>query len=275
MAVKMPDDISEFGGISVNAFVTPDKRYSVVLELHDVKDREIFLALCMDLLEATRTAPAEKDALSTLIQRLRRWRRLLQNAKKDRLSESEVRGLLGELIFLKDVLGSRFGIETAVVAWQGPTGDAPQDFCVGRTAVEVKARLGTTKGRIEISSLDQLQSPMDSLYLHVITFGIAPPGQGGISLAGTVSAIRTMLVRMKVANDFDEKLYSAGYADVTDYSTPAYHVVAQDYYDVRENFPRLQRKDIDPGILDGRYAIDLGQCTRFLTAAPWEPLSEH
>jgi hypothetical protein len=275
VSVQVPEDISEFGGISVSVFATPDKQYAVVLELHDIKDREIFFALCTDLLEATRLATTEKDAIGTLTQRLRRWRRLLQTAKKDRLSDSEIRGLLGELIFLKDVLSPHFGIEAAVLSWQGPTGDAPQDFCVGKTAVEVKARLGTSKGRVEISSFDQLQSQMESLFLHVVTFGIAPPGDGGISLTGVVSAIRSMLANVKADSSFEERLYAAGYADGTDYSNPVFQIVAQDYYHVRDGFPRLQRKHIDPGVLDGRYAIDLGQCTEFLTVTPWGLPSGH
>lgn len=267
----IPEDIAEFGGISVNVYLGQDKRCSVVLELHDTRDWEIFLSLCTDLLEATLTAGSGLEAFNTLIQRLRRWRRLLQNARKDRLSDAEILGLFGELSFLADVLGKRFGIEAAVAAWQGPTGDAPQDFCIGTTAVEVKARLGTTKGRVEISSLDQLQSSMARLLLHVVTFGVAPPGRSSLSLSGAVAAIRTVLVRANAAaaSEFDEKLYAAGYSDAIDYTGPEFEIVARDFYSVGDGFPRLQRKDIVPAILEARYSLDLGQCTGFLVADPW------
>jgi hypothetical protein len=56
-----------------------------------------------------------------------------------------LRGLLGELIILKDAIAPRFGNDAAVNGWVGPH-DAPQDFLVAGIAIEVKTCAPTACG---------------------------------------------------------------------------------------------------------------------------------
>jgi hypothetical protein len=46
-------------------------------------------------------------------------------------------GHIGELLFLEDSVATRFGWDAAFGFWKGPE-DAPRDFAVHESAVEVK-----------------------------------------------------------------------------------------------------------------------------------------
>ena len=55
---------------------------------------------CCDIIEFSRTASDEKEALTFVIKRYRQWSRLLELQKKNGLmDENKCKGLLGELLF--------------------------------------------------------------------------------------------------------------------------------------------------------------------------------
>ncbi|WP_369408059.1 PD-(D/E)XK motif protein, partial [Pseudomonas sp. SWRI111] len=73
------------------------------------------------------------------------------------LSKSERIGLIGELLFLRDVLSDRVGWNAAIKCWNGPGGHE-QDFVVAGSIFEVKTQVVTADRRIRISSEDQLDA---------------------------------------------------------------------------------------------------------------------
>lgn len=271
MLVKVPSDLREFGGVLVTAYSRPDGgTNSLVVALKERKDWEMFAALCRDLVEVTRAETAEQGAMVALLARLKRWQRLLQRSR-DPLSEAEIMGLVAELTFLKDFLAPWYGIGPATVAWRGPLA-SPQDFCVERTAVEVKAKLGTDREIIEISSLEQLVTSLDRLLLFIVTLASARAGvPGAVHLGQLVGNVRDLLQREapEVVSDFDRKLEEVRYVDGYDYSDYTYLVQGGQYFHVTEDFPRLRRPDVSPAILAAKYTLDLGKCLKHRTNTPW------
>ena len=80
-----------------------------------------------------------------ILNRLKRWQRLLKNLSL--IFYLKVR-TLGELIFLKNWVIPKYGVNDAVKFWLGPEG-SPQDFSMNDLAVEVKCQLGSTKPTIK------------------------------------------------------------------------------------------------------------------------------
>ena len=104
---------------------------------------EIFLSLCNDLIQATRQTDDTSSAVKAILRRLTRWQEFLKKSRINVLSEEEIKGLIGELIFIKNHLIPAFGNDQAIKYWQGPEG-LPQDFNVNDSAIEVKCQNGAT-----------------------------------------------------------------------------------------------------------------------------------
>jgi len=111
----------------------------LVLVLNETGNWELFHALCNDLVRATSGSADSRQAVDTIIRRLNRWQEFLRKQRSDTLTVEKIRGLIAELIFLKDYLIPAFGAGAAVQFWQGPQG-SPQDFNVNVSAIEVKCR---------------------------------------------------------------------------------------------------------------------------------------
>lgn len=269
----IPAGLREFGGVVCTVYSnSTSPHFSLVLQLRDRRDWEMFMALSLDLVEITRNETTEPKALNALLIRLRRWQRLLQRSSRGPLSEPEIMGLIGELVCIRDELTPWYGLGPAIMAWKGPQA-SPQDFCVERTAVEVKARLGTDRDRIQISSLEQLVTALDRLVLFVITLVNARPehDKGAVTLNSIVTELRTATgsLPLEIAETFDERLYKAGFVDGIDYSDYAYLIHERAYFEVREEFPRLQRGDVPAAVLSAEYTLNLAACASYKTNDPW------
>ena len=111
----------------------------VIIRLTDREQREVFHRFCTDVVEATRLAQSEEEAIGRFLTRTWRWHRLLRSGRDGRLSDEEQKGLIGELRLLETHLLPEISAGDAVEGWVGPTG-APKDFQIGPVCVEAKAR---------------------------------------------------------------------------------------------------------------------------------------
>lgn len=240
--------------------------YLLVLRLLEGEHREIFHRLCLDIVSATQNAASEKEAVALFLGRTWRWHRLLQGRRSDRLSDEEQKGLIGELLVLRDILFPVSGIETALRSWTGPTG-APKDFELGTLCIESKARRGAASPQVAIASAAQLDtSGIDALYLHVADVTGAPSGVSG---AVTISDVVVTVASEVAANApaftdlLDQRLLSAGYDAEVDYSDSRWLVGPVHVFEVRDGFPRISTADVPTGVRDLRYSVSLADCEPF------------
>ena len=110
----------------------------IVLLLNETQNWELFHALCNDLVRASASAHDDIAACAILVRRLQRWQDFLRRARSPILPLEEIKGLIGELLFLNRPVAVQFGWDAAVGFWKGPE-DAPQDFAIHDTAVEVRS----------------------------------------------------------------------------------------------------------------------------------------
>ena len=80
-----------------------------------------------------------------------------------------MKGLMGEILFLKKV-ANELNWQVAIESWKGPEG-SPQDFSVNDSAIEVKCQSGSSRPRVKINSIDQLdpQSPRGFLAVYTLS----------------------------------------------------------------------------------------------------------
>ncbi|MFP7754564.1 PD-(D/E)XK motif protein [Thermodesulfobacteriota bacterium B35] len=273
----VPRNLPKLKGIVIRIVLPqPDvnKNGMLVLILKDKKDWQIFFSLCNDIVASTREAVQQNQAVQIILRRLQHWQDFLKRVRPDILPEREIKGLLGELLFITRHLSSAFGLEAAISFWQGPE-DAPQDFTVNNCAVEVKCQLGTTTPMVRISSEDQLCPQLPEMFLYVVTLGKADEEEkNGITLPSIIASIRDGLEDCPDAFErFNDLIYQTGYLDREEYEEFRYVPISEKMFSVTTGFPRICPENLSSGITKLTYNIKLLDCEPFEETPGWMSLS--
>jgi hypothetical protein len=243
----------------------------LILLLKEQSNWEIFLSLCNDLVQATREAKNSTAAVQLILRRLVRWQDFLKKNRSSILSEEGIKGLIGELLFIKDYLIPTFGAGQAIKYWQGPEG-LPQDFNINNSAIEVKCQSGATSPYIKITSADQLCPQLPEMYLFVVTLGKTDiQAKDAINLPHLVFHIKEILRSddPHQLERFNDLLYMVGYMDSDRYLDFSYVVTQEKMFQVENGFPRICPEEIHRGIVNLSYSISLSECSPFEKQPHW------
>jgi hypothetical protein len=264
-----PPTLPAAGVVEITANQRADREFAVVLQVGRQEYAEIFGRLCQDLVDFTRDAVPQNGA-EALLRRVARWRKLLEFGQSTILSGAALRGLVGELWFLRFVALDRVGTDLAIKSWVGPF-EAPQDFVFDDLAVEIKA-LSPGLERVTISSMQQLHAADIALFLAVVI--LAPADQNAadtFTVGQLVRSVRDIAgARASALLELELRLAEAGYSDHEEYERTWYRVTHVRYFNIRGDFPRLTREQVPAGILDTTYTIDLGACKAYELPLPRE-----
>jgi hypothetical protein len=240
----------------------------LTLVLGQTADFRNFALMCTSLMLATeKLAPSQsKRGLFQAVEELHRWQEMLRRRADRLLSKSEQIGLIGELLFLRDVLGDRLGWSEAIKCWNGPGGHE-QDFVIAGSLFEVKTQVVTADRRIRISSEDQLDPVQGRILL--CNQGIAPSPSSNLAartLNTLVSEITEAMTEAgKAAPELlDIALLEAGYEERPDYDEESWVLVDRVYYEVSGGFPRIERSDLRPGVDLVKYSIRVSDCVPYI-----------
>lgn len=193
---------------------------------------DIFLMFVRDLVEFL---PTKGNACAIVADAVYRWRTLFADADQNGLlSLPQIAGLLAELQTLEKILTKDPLRELDV--WTGPN-KSQHDFRTAAHALEVKATMAREGLRLQISSIEQLNSAED-VSLHLAAYRYEPDAEGD-SVPAAVARIRNLHVHPGV---FDKLLLKSGYrgkfADV--YQEYRLKVTGHYVYDVKKaGFPRI------------------------------------
>ena len=78
-----------------------DNRWTLSFELLRNEQQGVFAILCCDVIEYSRWAVTETEALKLVISRYKQWSKLLETQHSGLMDEHSRKGLLGELLFLE------------------------------------------------------------------------------------------------------------------------------------------------------------------------------
>jgi hypothetical protein len=237
-------------------------RLAITLERDEL--REVFEALCGDLIAVVSKAGTPAAAISVVSKRLYAWRVCLQTRKAGLTREEQI-GLLGELGLLQ-VIGRTAGYQLAVETWQGPLGGI-HDFVRGGSAIEVKSVLGIGT-HIYVSRLDQFETDgLSNLTIARPRFRLSHDGR---SLPQAVKVVRSdiAVVAPGALALFDEKLLMAGCLNIDEpmYEANLFVQESVRYYTVGVGFPRIAKHTLPVGIVDGSYVVDERSIAEFRQA---------
>ena len=240
----------------------------LAIKLMDMGQQDIFHTLCLDIVEASRQARNEPEAVALSLNRAWRWHHLLRRGTGGLLTSEEQKGLMGELLVFEQILLRNLSPLDAVECWRGPSG-APKDFEIGRVAIEVKARRAGATPHVAISSESQLDATsVDALFLCVVDIDEAPmDAPEGVTIADVAGRLREEVISLDpgAADLFDARLVEAGMQPEDDYSSYKWIEGPQRIYRVNEKFPRISLGDLRSGVSNVRYSLSLSDCEAFAT----------
>lgn len=229
---------------------------------HQGADRSMFALVAQDIAEHVIVTSGAEEAIRALTGRLASWRGFLKT-RGGGLGALALRGLFGELWFIRERLIPRATALSVLSAWTGP-GRAAQDFRFGKLRMDVKTT-ASVDASIEISSAQQLVvTPGQRLLLaHLVLEGHSH----GESVPELVASLRSAVSGEPRGNTLlDERLLQMGYhsTDEHRYSEPRLRVIQSHLYEVREDFPRLIPDMLPAGVNNVQYSIDPGRCSAFI-----------
>jgi hypothetical protein len=256
--------VRHYAGVRFDPMVEIDGGYGLPLMLVDQKARDIFAQLAADI--AT-TAGGEKTAaakLTAILSRLALWRRFLQN-RTGKMSDEEVRGLIGELSVLGCLLATR-GVDSCLDSWKGPLGEL-HDFRLQKLRIEVKSWSNDSLPRIFISDPSQIVAD-ETCPVWIAAVQISKSAVTGRTLSEWVEA------PTKSMDPSQKELYCSLLADYGFLAAQAelypdrYTVIETVFYGVTASFPRIDPRAIPPAICSVKYAIELSAIASHAKPSP-------
>ncbi|PSJ45986.1 PD-(D/E)XK motif protein [Zobellella taiwanensis] len=256
-------DVTRLNGISVDLRNGDnDSQQRLVLALSRNVDCDLFLGLCETLISSLASVTDSAVALSVTLQHLKRWKAFLAGKKARLLTNEEIRGLFAELYVLRLLYQRRLTQGEAIDAWCGAD-DSHQDFIFGNVAIEVKSLSGRERSSVRISSEDQLEALVDSLFLIIVRLIDISDAESARSLNDIVALIEQELVTAEAIEQFSEKIADRGYVTLADYDKPRFCIGNVNGYRVTEKFPKLVRSRIPRGLFHVAYDIQLEMISSF------------
>lgn len=229
-------------------------------------DREVFETLCQDVIEWSGSDESRALSTASVFRRLSHWHSLMTRARTMSMEPHEVRGLIGELLFLERI-SARHGFDVAIRSWVAPD-EHPQDFAMDARIVEVKTRLSGSSNTVQVSSLEQLESA--HLPLLLMVFELAQSDADDAVSLNTLCDRLGSQVRgqdMALEDALQCALLKRGYLRQDAYDLDVYRVAGAMAFEVSEGFPRIVRAGVDTRITKVRYQLDLAQLSEYEVSA--------
>jgi hypothetical protein len=241
----------------------PDKSWFMVLRLIEKKLFSVFEVLCEDLIESISLCDAEYSLILLIEKRLKSWEKLFQASGTGLLTESQIKGLIGELIFLESsIVKNPLTVSIYVSAWVGPQG-ADQDFSFSHCSYEIKT-ININGESISIASLEQLSSNLPIILVVIELLKVGLGDARAFSLNEIVSKIEAL-----VCSDpatlmlFRSTLLESGYVRNDYYDQFYFSVNSISNYEVVDDFPKLTAKNVPTAIVGCQYALKLIDLNKF------------
>lgn len=232
---------------------------SLCFSLENADLLEYFCTFCEDLISSTNSISDDNIAYRILSSRYLSWKKLFK-PNQGKLSENDVMGLIGELLFLKNIMFNKYGYDLSLESWTGPE-LTHKDFSLEETWYEIKS-ISVGKGTTKISSIEQLDSDVNG-FLIVIELEKMSPSFNGLKLNSLVTEILVTLPHNIQKEFFLSKLNQYGYDFSPEYDNFVFSCIKQEAYVVDASFPRLTRIQVPTAVQKVQYELILAEIESF------------
>lgn len=256
-----PVKVTGTSAIDVTQYTKPEYN-TIRFSLKDDDMSGLFYKFCEDIIEQTKDLKNEKDGYKTITTRFFQWKKMFVLSKNTFLTEPEIMGMIGEVLFLRGPLAEEIGLSEALKSWSGQE-LTHKDFSCSDKWYEVKtiSRGNTT---VRISSLEQLDSDKNG-ELIVYSLEKMSPAYNGISLNKLILETRQMFLSADDADTFLAKVAMQGYEYNNYYDEFVFEVSGLTRYKVTDQFPKLTHANVPKEITKANYDLALAEIMSFST----------
>lgn len=237
-----------------------DGKMALSFSLLDTAYESLFLIFCNDIIAVCEKAGSDQ-AIACAIIRWKYWKEMFGNRKKTVLDKQEIKGLIGELLILKECILTRWGEERAVQAWMGPL-FGHKDFEIDDTWYEVKS-VNENALQVKISSFEQLESEGKGHLIVVRLEDTSTVAENSININKLVAEIISVITDVESLRILQTKLDNIGYSFDEEYNSWNFLYKGRQSYYVDDTFPQIRKKDVDNAIGNAQYTIMLDGIEKF------------
>lgn len=238
--------------IDVNLNKREDGKMALSFDLLDNSYESMFVVFCKDIILICEQAGREM-AISNALVRWKYWKEMFGRRRNTFLDKNEIKGLIGELLELKNHFIPKIGVDNAISSWMGPL-FGHKDFEVSNTWFEVKT-VNEAAVQVTISSMEQLEAETEGHLVIIRLEDTSPLTKGAINLNKLVLEIMDEIEDPETLEKFRIKLDNVGYEESSFYDEICFLHKATERYVVNENFPRIRRKEVNDAIGNAKYSI--------------------
>lgn len=244
--------IKQVSLIEVNQY-TNEGFNTLIFSLKEPSMLDLFVVFCDDIISSTTGIKQGGEGYKLIIKRFYLWRKMF-SYQNDRLDESEIMGLIGEISFLKDFLFKLFGKTRALEGWSGQE-MTHKDFSYNSCWYEVKT-INVSKNSVGISSLEQLQSKVNG---ELVIYKLEKMSSvfNGLTINTLVKSVLDLLDCDKDKDIFLSCIKKSGFTFDSFYNEYTYEVISMKRYLVDNDFPKLSRENIIPAIVKVKYELNI------------------
>lgn len=243
--------------ILVKSGKRPDKKWSLSFSLLDDTYRDMFVLFCDDIVASSSCIKSKEKATRFVGKRYNEWREMLANARGNLLSPEEIKGLLGEMYYLKNYLAPLYGIEKAASSWTGPR-RLPQDFILDKTWHEVKT-ISSGKSEVGISSIEQLDSSKTGELVILRADKTSTANAHAVNLNTLYKDLMSMMTDDHEKESFSNMLLRYGYYPRAEYENEEYifEIKGIQRYVINADFPCIRRANLPASVTEAKYVLSV------------------
>lgn len=268
---KLQLDVSPFNNlrelkVMLVADTTFPDSHLLIIQLLSSDNKDVFASLCENLIRSVLKLSGEQKIVKTVLNQLEKWRNLFDKNHYAGLTATEQQGLFGELHFLQKALSELHVSPSRLLrTWVGVDREL-RDYQGNNWALEIKTTSANNPQKVIINGERQLDETFfDDLFLFHLSVEVS--NCNGVTLCQKVVEIReTLACDLSALNIFNAKLFEAGYLDKHEplYMEQCYQIRHENYYKIRDDFPRIKESELRTGISEVRYSIVLAMCDQYL-----------
>lgn len=258
-------DLSSTHLIKVRKTSITNNKVATIFTLTDEELLSIFISFAIDL-----ESIIDYDNDVTFVEIYNRylyWQKMFK-VDSEIISEAKVKGLINELVILRDYLIPKYGTDEAIKGWMGIE-NTHKDFAY-RTGIWYEAK-AINKGKpvVKISSIEQLQSEQVGILIISEFEKTSPQNAEGLRLFELLNQIKHKIDLENTKTEFLEKIFKLGVSlDVfhdKNHNANQFRFLINmtNFYKVDSTFPRLNRDYLSPKIGLVSYEIIISEIEEF------------
>jgi hypothetical protein len=244
----------KFKGVQIEVFdLKEHKELNIYLIDSELKD--VFSLFIENIIQEIIDLSTENEAITKTSNVIQKWKKLFDKINNNGLSIEQQKGLLGELLFINELIDNKLNPDYVLSCWTGPDFE-DKDFTFGATCFEIKFTASKIP-RIKITSERQLDTTnINKLFLNCFTCESLK--EKGVSLNSVVSTIREKINKNTATlKYFNERLESSDYfVEHKENYYAQYGIKAKSIYEVSDSFPKLTNRNLPNGIYNTSYYIE-------------------